>query len=111
MSSIKAIAAKVGMAPALVRDVLKEVPGTKVGREVADRIFAAARQLKYDLRKLKIGKQMALRKATLAEVLQQIGENPDWDREAIIRHIQEATGMVTRVHKRVFKEEYGEDWW
>ena len=49
MSSIKAIAAKVGIAPALVRDVLKEVPGTKVGREVADRIFAAARQLKYDL--------------------------------------------------------------
>ena len=111
MSSIRKIAEKIGMSTALVRDVLKEVPGTKVPRDVADRIFNAARNLKYDLKKLKIGKQMALRKLTLVEVLEQIDENPDWDREQIIAYIREASGMVTRVHKRVFKEEYGEDWW
>ena len=111
MSSIRKISDKLGMAPSLVRDVLKEVPGTKVTREVADRIFDAARRLKYDLKKLKIGKHMALRKSTILKVLQQIEENPDWDRDEIIAYLQEASGMVTRVHKRVFKEEYGEDWW
>ncbi len=111
MSSIRKIAEKVGMSPSLVRDVLKEMPGTRVTREVADRIFDAARRLKYDLKKLKIGKQMAFRKATILKLLEQIEQNPDWDREEIVAHLQEASGMVTRVHKRVFREEYGEDWW
>ena len=111
MSSIRKIAETVGMKVSLVRDVLKEVPGTKVSREAADRIFTAARNLKYDLKKLKIGKQMALRKSTLVKVLEQIEVNPDWDRDEIVAYLQEASGMVTRVHKRVFREEYGEDWW
>ena len=111
MSSIRKIAELVGMSPTVVRDVLKEVPGTKVPRATADKIFDAARDLKYDLKKLKIGKLMALRKATIGEVLEQIVENPDWDRDEIVAYLREASGMVTRVHKRVFKEEYGEDWW
>ena len=78
MSSIRKIAEQVGMKISLVRDVLKEVPGTKVTREAVDRIFHAARTLKYDLKKLKIGKQMAMRKSTLLKVLEQIEENPDW---------------------------------
>ena len=110
MATIKAIAAELKLDPTLVRNVLKEVPGTVVTRPVADKIFATARKLKYDLRKLKVGKRMQVRRETIEEVINRISENPDWTRSQIIKYLKDALVMVERVHKRVFKEEFGEDW-
>ena len=110
MSSIKKIADQLGLEQALVSAVLKEQPGFKVTRETADRIFTAARKLGYDLKKLKLGKRMQVRRETLEEVINRIAENPSWTRSEIVKYLKEALGMVERVHKRVFKEEYGEDW-
>ena len=110
MASIKAIAAELGLDASLVRNVLKEVPGTVVAKTTADRIFTCARQQGYDLKKLKVGKRMQVRRETLEEVINRIAENPSWSRAEVVKYLKEALGMVERVHKRVFKEEYGEDW-
>lgn len=110
MSSIRKIADHLGLDQALVSSVLKEKPGVQVSRATADKIFATARQLGYDLKKLKLGKRMQIRRETLEEVLNRIAENPSWGRAEIIKHVKEMLGMVERVHKRVFREEYGEDW-
>lgn len=110
MASIRTIAQEVGLPSALVRDVLREAPGVQVTRAVADRIFSTARKLGYDLKKLKVGKRMQVRREVLDEVLARIGENPDWSRAQIVKYLKDALGMVERVHKRVFREEYGDDW-
>ncbi len=110
MPSLKSIADAVKLDLAVVRDVLREKPGVNVTKKDADRIFAAARKLGYDLKKLKLGKRMQVRRETLDEVLTRIGENPDWTRAQIVKYLRDALGMVERVHKRVFKEEFGEDW-
>lgn len=94
----------------IVRDVLKEVPGVKVARSVADKIFNAARKLGYDLKKLKIGKRMAYRRETLQEVLDRVSENRSWGRDEILKYLKDALGMIERVHKRTFQDEYGDDW-
>jgi DNA-binding LacI/PurR family transcriptional regulator len=105
--TIRAIAQEVGLDASIILDVLKEIPGVKVTREMADRIFKAARRLGYDFKKLKIGKRMQTRKETLDEVLEKISENTTWGRAEIIRYLKESRGLVERVHKRVFREEYG----
>ena len=105
--TIRQVAQDLGLDEAFVRDVLKEVPGLQVKREVADRIFNAARKLGYDFRKLKIGKRMQHRKEILDEVLEKIGENPRWTRSEIVKHLKEMRALVDRVHKRVFKDEFG----
>jgi DNA-binding LacI/PurR family transcriptional regulator len=110
MSTIKKIAESVGLEESFVSDVLKEKPGIKVTREQADKIFAAARKLGYDLKKLKLGKRMQVRRETIEEILNRIAENPDWSRPEIVKFLKDMLGMVERVHKRVFREEYGEDW-
>jgi DNA-binding LacI/PurR family transcriptional regulator len=110
MSSIKKIADQLGLDQALVTAVLKEQPGVKVTRETADKIFMTARKLGYDLKKLKLGKRMQVRKETIEETLNLIAENPSWGRAEIVKYLKEMLGMVERVHKRVFREEYGEDW-
>ncbi len=93
----------------LVRKVLKEVPGVAVPRDTQDKIFKTARKLGYDFRKLKIGKRMQYRKETLDEILEKVGENPGWSRSDIVKYLKESRGLVDRVHRRVFREEFGEE--
>jgi DNA-binding LacI/PurR family transcriptional regulator len=104
--SLQQVAHEVGLKADLVRDVLREV-ASGVPRETADRIFRAARKLGYDLRKLKIGKRMQYRKETLDEVLAKIVENEGWGRPDIVKYLKESLALVERVHRRVFKEEFG----
>lgn len=106
--TIRHIAQELGLESALVLDVLKEVPGARATREVADRIFKTARKLGYDFRKLRIGKRMQHRKETFDEVQEKIAENPGWGRAEIVRYLKESRALVDRVHKRVFRDEFGD---
>ena len=107
--TIKHVAHELGLELKLVRDVLREVSGIKAAKELQDKVFKAARKLGYDFRKLKIGKRMQYRKETLEEVLEKVQENPSWSRADILNHLTESLALVDRVHKRVFKEEFGEN--
>ncbi len=106
--TLKQVAEAVGLKLEMVRNVLRELPGLAVPKDTQDRIFKAARKLGYDLRKLKIGKRMQTRKETLEEVLGRIVENPAWDRGEIVKYLRESLTLVERVHKRVFRDEFGE---
>jgi transcriptional regulator with XRE-family HTH domain len=106
--TLKQLAQELGMTLDLVRSVLKELPGS-VTREVQDKIYKTARKLGYDFRKLKIGKRMQYRKEMLDEVLEKIGEHPTWSRAEILKYLKESRALVDRVHKRVFREEFGEE--
>ena len=106
--SLKQLSQELGMSLELVRNVLKELPGT-VTREVQDKIYKTARKMGYDFRKLKIGKRMQYRKEMLDEVLEKIGEHPNWSRGEILKYLKESRALVDRVHKRVFREEFGEE--
>jgi DNA-binding LacI/PurR family transcriptional regulator len=106
--SIRQVAQEVGLAVDYVRNVLREMPGLSVTRELADKIFKTARRMGYDFRKLKIGKRMQSRKETLDEVLEKIAENPGWNRSEIVKYLKESRALVDRVHRRVFREEFGE---
>jgi hypothetical protein len=52
---------------------------------------------------------MQHRKEMLDEVLEKIGEHPHWSRAEILKYLKESRALVDRVHKRVFREEFGED--
>lgn len=106
--SLKQLSQELGLSLDIVRNVLKELPGS-VTREVQDKIYKTARKLGYDFRKLKIGKRMQYRKEMLDEVLEKIGEHPNWSRAEILKYLKESRALVDRVHKRVFREEFGED--
>ena len=106
--SLKQLAQEVGLSVELVRNVLKELPGS-ITREVQDKIYKTARKMGYDFRKLKIGKRMQYRKEMLDEVLEKIGEHPNWSRAEILKYLKESRALVDRVHKRVFREEFGEE--
>ena len=106
--TLRQLAQELGLNIELVRSVLKEVPGI-VTREVQDKIYKTARKLGYDFRKLKIGKRMQHRKEMLDEVLEKIGEHPHWTRGEILKYLKESRALVDRVHKRVFREEFGEE--
>jgi len=64
--TLRQLALELGMSLEIIRNVLKELPGT-VSRETQDRIYKTARKLGYDFRKLKIGKRMQYRKEMLDE--------------------------------------------
>lgn len=106
--TLKQLAQELGLGMDLVRNVLKELPGS-ISREMQDKIYKTARKLGYDFRKLKIGKRMQYRKEMLDEVLEKIGEHPTWSRAEILKYLKESRALVDRVHKRVFREEFGED--
>jgi hypothetical protein len=106
--SLRQLAQELGLGVELVRSVLKELPGS-VAREVQDRIYRTARKMGYDFRKLKIGKRMQYRKEMLDEVLEKIGDHPTWSRAEILKYLKESRALVDRVHKRVFREEFGEE--
>ena len=103
--SLKQVADEVGMKVDQVRDILREA--SAVSKAVGDRVFSAARKLGYDLRKLKIGKRMQTRKETLEEVLGRISDHAAWTRAEILEYLRESLALMERVHKRVFKEEFG----
>ena len=104
--SLRQVADEVGMKVELVRNILKEA--TTAPKETQDRVFKAARKLGYDLRKLKIGKRMQTRKETLEEVLVRVKKQPAWGRDEILAYLQDSLALMERVHKRVFKEEFGD---
>jgi DNA-binding LacI/PurR family transcriptional regulator len=106
--TLRQLAQELGMSLELIRNVLKELPGT-VSRETQDRIYKTARKLGYDFRKLKIGKRMQYRKEMLDEVLEKIGEHSNWSRNEILKYLKESRALVDRVHKRVFREEFGDE--
>ncbi len=106
--TIRQIAEDLGLDAGLVLNVLKETAGAAASKPVQDRIFQTARRLGYDFRKLKIGKRMQYRKETLDEVLEKVGENAGWGRAEIVKYLKESLALVERVHRRVFKEEFGE---
>jgi predicted DNA-binding protein YlxM (UPF0122 family) len=108
-ATLRQIASALDLGLETVRNVLKEIPSVTVSREVQDKIYKTARKLGYDFRKLKIGKRMQYRKEMLDEVLEKIGENTRWTRTEILNYLQESRALVDRVHKRVFREEFGEE--
>ena len=108
-ASLRQIANELGMGVEIVRAVLKELPGVTLERAVLDKIYKTARKLGYDFRKLKIGKRMQYRKEMLDEVLEKIGEHSEWSRADILKFLKECRALVDRVHKRVFREEFGGD--
>lgn len=112
MVTLKQIAEECGIDLDVVRNVLKEASSTfKVARDLQDQIFKTARKLGYDFKKLKLGKRMQVRKETVEEILGRISENPEWGRSEIVRYLKSLSGMVDRVQKRAFREEYGGDDW
>ena len=106
--TLRQLSQELGLGLELVRNVLKELPGT-VSREVQDKIYKTARKMGYDFRKLKIGKRMQYRKEMLDEVLEKLGDHPSWSRSEILKYLKESRALVDRVHKRVFREEFGDE--
>jgi cobalamin biosynthesis Co2+ chelatase CbiK len=106
--SLRQLAQQLGLGVELVRSVLMEHPGS-VTREIQDKIYKTARKLGYDFRKLKIGKRMQYRKEMLDEVLEKIEHRASWGRTEILKYLKESRALVDRVHKRVFREEFGGD--
>jgi DNA-binding transcriptional regulator YhcF (GntR family) len=107
--TLRQIANEVGVGVETVRAVFKELPGVILDRTDLDKIYRTARKLGYDFRKLKIGKRMQYRKEMLDEVLEKIGDHPHWSRGEILKYLKESRALVDRVHKRVFREEFGEE--
>jgi len=107
--TLRQIANEVGMGVEIIRAVFKELPGVVLDRVDLDKIYKTARKLGYDFRKLKIGKRMQYRKEMLDEVLEKIGEHAEWTRSDILKFLRECRALVDRVHKRVFREEFGGD--
>ena len=105
--TLKHVAEAAGFKEDFVRDVLRETPGISVPKSTADKIFQTARGMGYDFRKLKIGKRMLYRRETLEEVILRIEEKRDWAREEILKYLKESLALVDRVHKRVFRDEFG----
>jgi hypothetical protein len=103
--TLRQVAEEVGMKVDQVRDILREAAA--VSKAVGDRVFNAARKLGYDLRKLKIGKRMQTRKETLEEVLARVQKQAAWGRDEVLNYLKESLALVDRVHKRVFKDEFG----
>ena len=111
MVKLKEIAKVCGIGVDVVRNVLKESGAVRVSREIRDKIFQTARKLGYDFPKLKLGKQLDVRKSTAKEVLTKIESNKGWGRREIVDYLRTVTGMVDRVQKRAFPEEFGEEDW
>jgi len=107
--TLRQIASEVGIGVETIRAVFKELPGVILDRSELDKIYKTARKLGYDFRKLKIGKRMQYRKEMLDEVLEKVGEHGQWDRADILKFLKECRALVDRVHKRVFRDEFGGD--
>ena len=109
MATINDVAKECGLDIDLVRRVLREDPTVQVSKETLDRVYGSARKLGYDLKKLKLGKRMDLRRETVEEILERIESKADWSRSEIIDYLKGLMGMVERVHNRAFPDEYGKE--
>lgn len=109
MATQKDIAKHVGLDLQSVRRILNETPGYNFDKATLDKVFGAARQLGYDLRKLKIGKRMEVRKGVIEDLIRQIEKHKKWGREEIIDHLRTSIGLVKRVQKKAFPQEYPEE--
>jgi DNA-binding LacI/PurR family transcriptional regulator len=105
MVTIFDIAKEVGLDKELVLKILWEKPYLRVPKATVDKVFETARRTGYDIRKLKIGKRMMLRKETLLDIINQINLHPNWTRGEILKYLDDAIKFVERVERRVFKEE------
>lgn len=90
-----------------VRNILTETPGIKTTKETMDLVFKTARKMKYDFRKLKIGKRMNIRKEVIEDIIKHLETHPKWKRKDILEYLKNASKLVERVHKRAFVEEFG----
>ena len=106
--SIADIAREAGASTDVAREILNEVPGRQHAKDVQDRVFKAARKLGYDLRKLKIGKRMDVRRETYEEILKCALEHPAWGRTEIVGDLERKLGLVKRVQRKTFPEEFGD---
>jgi DNA-binding LacI/PurR family transcriptional regulator len=106
MATQQEIAEALGMDIEIVRNILNEVPGMSYDKETLDRVFQTARKMGYDLKKLKIGKRMEVRKAAIEDAIKYIEANPDWGRDEIIDYLKHSIGLVKRVQKKAFPEEF-----
>ena len=107
-ATIHNLAKELGLDLKMVRDVLREAAPRDTTKDIQDRIFQTARKMGYDFQKLKIGKRIQHHKELLEEVLEQVGENPQWGRPEIVQHLKESLAFVNRVHTRVFRDEFGD---
>lgn len=107
MATLRDVAKTVGMDTKVVREILKENAKVRISKAEQDRVFSTARKLGYDLKKLKIGKRMHLRKQTIEEILHHIEAHPTWLREEILRYMRNSIQMVDRVHQKAFSDEFG----
>lgn len=106
MATQQEIAEALGMDIEVVRNILNEVPGLSYDKEVLDKVFRTARSMGYDFRKLKIGKRMEVRKAAIEDAIKYIEAHPEWGREEIIDYLKNSIGLVRRVQKKAFPEEF-----
>jgi DNA-binding LacI/PurR family transcriptional regulator len=109
MATQKDIAKHLGMDLQSVRRILNETPGYHYDKATMDKVFGAARQLGYDLRKLKIGKRMEVRKGVIEDMIRHIEKHESWGREEILDHLRTSIGLVKRVQKKAFPQEYPEE--
>ncbi len=107
MVTFQDIADELDMELEEVRRILTEDPEFVVSEEVKDQVFETARELGYDLSKLKIGKRIRLRKEVIDDLMGEIEEHPDWTREDILGYLEKSVEMVDRVTRRAFTDEFG----
>jgi hypothetical protein len=105
MVRISEIAERLGLQKDLVLKILWEKPSLRVSKKLQDRVFETAKSMGYDMKKLKIGKRILLRKEALQNMLNQIRRHPHWQRREILQYLEEAIKFLERVQRRVFKEE------
>jgi len=100
VTTIKDIAVRVGLDEELVRRILSEDPTLGVERDVKDKVFATAREMGYDLTKLRFGKKLRDRGDIVKLIIEQVESNADWDREEILAHLRYVLDLTSRHHKR-----------
>ena len=109
MVTQKEVAAYLKVEIEVVRHILNETPGYNYAKELQDKVFGAARQLGYDLKKLKIGKRMDIRAKAIEDMIALVEKHPHWSRTEILNAMRESIGLVKRVQKKTFPEEFPYD--
>jgi len=109
MVTQKEVAAYLGIDLKTVQNVLNETPGYCCDKETQDKVFKAARKLGYDLKKLKIGKRMEIRKKAIEDMIALVEKHPGWDRNDILEGLRQSIGLVKRVQKKTFPEEFPDE--
>ncbi len=89
-----------------VRGILTEDPDIVASESEKDTVFQTARSLGYDFSKLKIGKRMRYRKNVIEDLMDDIQNHPEWDRDDILDHLEESWEWVDRVTYRTFEDEF-----